>query len=410
MIYSIILSINFFVLILIFFNIKKKEVICFKTFFYIYFICYSSAIFFVKSINAYKNFYYVKIYLMSLISFVAFNFGYKIFNTKDNKKFFYLENKLKIIMYIFLINAFIIEIYIYMCINLKDFFLASRAKKMLMMSEYSKFTFFYTFLILSMTLSLILWKMKRKKKYKIIFVLTFFNCIFIALLEISRAKFLSIIIPILFLYQKQIKNKIMVFIGIIGLIIFTLWKSLLSSLFYGKLSLSNIKLNIPNEFYCWYTIGENILKDLEVKKISYLYGKSYMDTFFNLIFPITNSEPLSIWYVKNYEYKIFLIGGGRGFSGIVEGYLNFGIIGVVIYFFILGMLSKFLDNKMKNDIKFLLIGILFLSNVHKFFRSESYSLLKSDMWFGVYPILFLFFIINLKIFKRKKKKEKRKEE
>lgn len=51
----------------------------------------------------------------------------------------------------------------------------------------------------------------------------------------------------------------------------------------------------------------------------------------------------SDWFVYRTNKYMFNIGGGSGFSTIAEAYLNFGILGVLIYFIVLGFLLGKID-------------------------------------------------------------------
>lgn len=402
LIYIFIIFINLGVILLVFSDLKKKRILNLKILFNIYFIFYSSSILWVvKKFNVDMNYNmnYIKLYLLSTIGFITFTISYKLIKIKPKQKKYSIET-LTIIMYLFLLIGILTEIYIFSNINIKIFSLVSRGNKMLMMAKYSKFEYYYIFLIIAMTLSLILMRKKNNKKNITIFFLLFINNLLIALIEISRAKFFLILIPIIYIYRKKINYKTYLLIGLLIIGISTIWKGLLSGIFYEHNAFSNVKIEIPSEFYTWYQIGNKILYELKHQNILYLYGKSYLDAILNLFIPVTNSEPLSIWYIKKYEKIIYLSGGGRGFSGVVEGYLNFGIIGVIFHFFIIGIFAKILDKKMEKDIKWLLIGVLFLSNTHKIFRSELYSILKTITWFGIYPILTIFLIIEF--FRNKK--------
>ena len=107
-----------------------------------------------------------------------------------------------------------------------------------------------------------------------------------------------------------------------------------------------------------------------------------------MLIPITKSEPLSKWYVRNYEFDVYIKGGGRGFSGVLEAYLNFGLIGNIIVFFLYGVLFKKISNY-NNEIS-MIIFLIVIGSVYQLFRSESYSLWKTMYWFKIIPILIIF--------------------
>ena len=113
----------------------------------------------------------------------------------------------------------------------------------------------------------------------------------------------------------------MIILIIGSFILFGVWKSLFSS---SRI----INIYYDSEFNSWYKIFNNILQS----DLSKLFGTSYIKTLVNLVIPFTKTEPLSVWYVRNYEYETWISGGGRGFSGVLEAYMNFGIIGCILVY------------------------------------------------------------------------------
>lgn len=107
-----------------------------------------------------------------------------------------------------------------------------------------------------------------------------------------------------------------------------------------------------------------------------------------MIVPITHTEPLSRWYLKIYEPNIYSRGGGRGFSGVIEAYLNFGVFGNIFIYTLYGILFKKLSN-IDSELK-LIIFLILLGSIYQLFRSESYSLWKTMYWFEILPTLILF--------------------
>lgn len=92
--------------------------------------------------------------------------------------------------------------------------------------------------------------------------------------------------------------------------------------------------NIPNHINFFY--GKGILMDL---------GRAFIPGF---IFPHTTSS--TIWFNEIFFPHFFQMGGGVGFSLVGVGYLNYGIVGVVILFAILGYLIKKLYFNLNNPI------------------------------------------------------------
>jgi oligosaccharide repeat unit polymerase len=214
-------------------------------------------------------------------------------------------------------------------------------------------------------------------------ILSFGISVLNSVISKSRAELIAILLPFLFLCEnyKKVSRKKLIALLVGSLLLFGVWKSLFSS--------GSKFLYYDSEFSTWYEICENVFE----RDLKPLYGKSYFDTLLNLVVPFTDTEPLSIWYVKNFEYDTWVRGGGRGFSAALEAFLNFGVLGNAIIYGIYGWLLKQVQfNMEKDDDKSIIIYMILLVSMFQFFRSESYSLWKNMMWFRVYPALILMWV------------------
>ena len=73
-----------------------------------------------------------------------------------------------------------------------------------------------------------------------------------------------------------------------------------------------------------------VLQDIGDGKYGYLWGRSYWQPIFNIITPFLSHTQATAVIREMYP--------GHGFSQIIESYLNFHIIGVFAFFFIIGLL------------------------------------------------------------------------
>lgn len=85
-------------------------------------------------------------------------------------------------------------------------------------------------------------------------------------------------------------------------------------------------------------------------------------------------------------------GGGRGFSLVGEGYMNFGITGVIIWFVLLGLFLKHIYRKANNNVMWFIIYILTMPLVIYVLRADFTNLLSQ---FAKYIFIPVFFIIKL---------------
>lgn len=273
------------------------------------------------------------------------------------------------------------EVYVlFFKIGILNYFTASRATKSLMSSDYSILSFYkFTFPVVAFIFLYLFMKCKRKSSL-VWFGIACGASLFNSLIARSRTEMLAVVLPIICLlyFYGYINNTKVVIAGITGIIFFGAWKALLMD---GDFSIS-----FDSEFNTWYEVCKNVLED---PTFEFRYGRTYLDTLLNLIVPVTNTEALSEWYMKTYEAYIYSLGGGRGFSSVLEAYINGGILGNVLVYAFYGWLFK----QLKRDSSFQMVFyLIMMTSMHQFFRSESYSLWKNMMWFKVYPVFLIFFL------------------
>lgn len=333
---------------------------------------------------------------LSYISIVFFNIGYLISKTiKDENKErkIYNSNLVMIMTFLLFVISIIAEIYvIYYKIGIRNYINVSRAAQSLLMADYSLLSFYRRTIPLVSMISLFIFLKDKNKISKYLFLISFIISIYNSIISVSRAELLSIILPILFIlnYYNKISNKKVIILGMIFFIIFGAWKGLVN----GK---TNV-ITYDSEFNSWYNICENVLADKD--NIDYLRGSSYMKAIVNLIIPVTHTTSLSTWYVKKYEYSLYIMGGGRGFPGILEAYLNFNIIGNMFIYYFYGWLLKKIN---KNSDLSIIIYCIIMTSIYQMFRSESYSMFKTMMWFKIYPTILIFLISGIN--KKRRKEE-----
>lgn len=330
-----------------------------------------------------NNAYYAM--MLSYFSILVFDCAYAMTKRRltFSKKESNLRNSIFInyLLLILLTLSVAVEFYfLFIRIDISSYLAASRAQKSLLTSGASVLTF-YTFTIPLVCIISLQQYLKYKDRFAASIAFVSLNVAIVnSIISMSRAELISVLLPVLFLYEhynRISKRKIILFlVGVI--LLFGVWKSLFSS---GK----NF-LYYDSEFSTWYEIFSNVFSS----NLKPLYGKSYLETLLNLVIPFTNTEPLSVWYVKTFEYDTWLRGGGRGFSAVLEAFMNFDIFGNLLIYSLYGWLLKQAQfNLERDDDKSIIIYMIFLVSMYQFFRSESYSLWKNIMWFRIYPVLIL---------------------
>ncbi len=215
-------------------------------------------------------------------------------------------------------------------------------------------------------------------------------------MTISRNALILVGLPVIFIlhYFNYVKIKTILILLIVALFIGVIWKSVLFHLLLSNdgFSFSEIvnNLKFPREFVVWEEITNNILNN----DISF-NGRTYLNTFISLFYPFYHFKHLSIWYVENFEFSTFEKGGGRGFSNILEAYLNFNILGVIIVFFLLGVIVNIFQRIANKSIIFFLSYSFSLAFVQRIFRSDFTSLLKTWWWMYFISFILLFSFIYI---------------
>lgn len=208
-----------------------------------------------------------------------------------------------------------------------------------------------------------------KKKSKIIFVIGIisFTITIIILLYIGSRSTLvySIIFFVTLLHytHKKFSNKIIV-IGLLLCISLAQFYALARyfipyGLMFAFKETFNIVLKNPQLILPWNTNefkapAASLLELIQFGEIDWLLGKSYISAmgspipFISRLFSEIGYNP-SLWRLQQFHKDILASGGGLGFSPVTEGFMNFGILGVIIFMFIYGYVIKTIYIRMINS-------------------------------------------------------------
>lgn len=386
-----------FIFIMIYIEYKRTNIFfSYYTLFLLYWFLYTAGIYMSDEEIMTSTFSTLLIVLAGLFFIVGYNFiplGGKNFKQIKKLRFKAVPNLSWPLIFLALIAVLLFVYVVILKIGINEYFFTSRANRSLIVRPYSSFMIFIDLFNIISGLAAFLYLTTKRRVYKNIFIIIFILAILHAVMTISRNNLVLLTVPIIYVYHyfDYIRTKVIILMVFFGLLIGIIWKSLLYILLIGSFhGGTTIELKVPREFIVWREIGDNIFS----KDIS-LMGKSYMDAFINFLYPFNHTDNLSLWYVKNYEPKVAAIGGGRGFSNILEAYINFDILGVVAIFFILGLLIYVFQFKSQNSI-FLFFPYMFsLAFVHRIFRSDFMSLTKTWWWmyFVSFSLLFSMFYL-----------------
>lgn len=337
-----------------------------------------------------RDYYHDIIINSSVLAVIAFNLGY-VYSRKSEIAFkpVKFNANYDIFMYTMMIFAFLIQLYLMISIGPDNFIFSDRVERARLLKPYGSLFFYEYWFNIAGIFALHRYFRTKNKKYLLVFVLCFSNLMFLSIVSISRSMILYSILPLIYYLKKmrKITNKHILIAGSSLLFIFMFMRGIMYSLFLGIETGETVQLG---ELVTWRRVFLNVLPTFEDFKLN---GSSYLQTIYSFINPLYRGEALSTWYVKTYEYDHFLAGGGRGFSGVAEGYINFGYLGVFLYFLFIGYLFKFFQ---KRDYSFwiFICGSFLMVNTYRVFRSESYGVFKHWYWFIVIPIIVAYFFIQ----------------
>lgn len=333
------------------------------------------------------------------LSMLAFNITFYSYQNKgeivhnsmiqDANEFLkrYDFGRIRALLFAFLLFSALIGYYVINDAGYINIAFQSRMKTSLLMQQYGAFgSVFRAVIPYISAIFLYFYFISRKKMDFIIALLGFGIGIFLSFMYGSRSQFLVTLFPWLFLfwYSNKLSNKYLLVVGVMLFLLFGIWKSIYSDAMTISYTYT--------EFSAWYMIASNMLGQGNEEC---RYGVDYLKTLINLIVPITGMETLGTYYVRTYLPSTWLAGGGKGFSGVLEAYLNFGLMGEIIVFGFYGYLLRKVTTLPNTGLRiFLYLAIV--TSMNGFFRSESYALWKGMIWFKIYPMFLILFFSRRK--------------
>jgi len=128
-------------------------------------------------------------------------------------------------------------------------------------------------------------------------------------------------------------------------------------------------------------------------------GTTYFESLFIRTNPFSNLENLSLWYVRTFHYDTYIIGGGMGFSGLAEAFMNFHLCGIIFLAVILGFGGKWLFEQafVKKKIIYAAIYASSLDIWIKIIRSDSTAIVNRWLIYFVLPISLIVVFSKLKL-------------
>lgn len=262
-----------------------------------------------------------------------------------------------------------------------------------------KLQFAFSLLLLSIIaiLTISVYK-KRVPKLFWLIAATWFGIATVVLQERNLLfQFIIVSIFIYHLFIQKIRLRKLIVIGLICFFLIGLLGMYRAIKHYGSSILSSetmLSYTFLGEFQSASYNLMVLLDGLKSGIVEYKCGKTFIA---DIIQQFTSSSLFtereerqngSAWFNKTFYPSTFAAGGGRGFSLVAEGYLNFGIIGVIGLFFLLSTMLNILYKR--SNVPFIaLIYVLIIPSVLYSIRMDLATLLSYAWKHVTIPILLI---------------------
>ncbi len=315
----------------------------------------------------------------------------------------YNQQRIKAMLLCMLILYFLVEVYIFRSIGWNSYLVYGRAAtKQMIGRQFGRLQLAESLPNIVAALSFELYFHEKEQHhqadgmYRNLGLISTAAALLMAVLRIDRSDFLTVLLPLIFVFyfHGKIEFRHLVLLGLGLLLLFSAWKSVIPSLLRKDVvAIRSYSFSIPGETYAWFEVGKDVMNSIRNGNMEYRLGHSYLKALESIINPLFQSyESLSTWYVRTFHEDVYLAGGGRGFSCIVEALMNFGFLGPMIVFLYIGTFISWLEAKMKNSPFYSTFYALMMGGVYKLFRSEVYSVVKLSFWTYVVPLFLIWFV------------------
>lgn len=302
-----------------------------------------------------------------------------------------LSNIKMIILPIYIVSVFLSAVYL---IYIYSNGLSSKYAISLDQSIFSRFHIFFSILVL---IFLILFTYKlivNKRIPKLLLLFTTAFSFLILIIAGERDILLRVVlgaIVLIHFFHRKIRKRYLITIGLLGIMSIPVLsnlknfafgertidndKTFISDIFNGEFRSASRNLNtlINNQDGWSYFYGETIIWDLKIA------------TIFDAVSP-------GAWFNQTFYPNLVARGGGNGFSLVGEGYMNFGTLGVVLWFAMLGLLLKYLYKKAHVGLIWSIIYIALIPIVVYSIRGDFATILTHFTKHIAFPLILIYFI------------------
>lgn len=238
----------------------------------------------------------------------------------------------------------------------------------------------------------------KKKVPKFFFLLTLLYGVAVLFVLGERDFILKLLIITIFMYhilKNTISKKKLIAIGAVIIATIPILGDLKNTAFgasemtvHGGSFFTDI---LSGEFMA---VGRNLanLLSTEGSGWSYFFGETL---WWDIKVLFSSGYSPGAWFNNTFHSDLVARGGGNGFTLVGEGYINFGIFGVIIFFAMLAVFLKFLYNKATKNAVWLSIYIVTIPLAVYVIRADFATLLTQFSKQILIPIIFIFIVKSI---------------
>jgi oligosaccharide repeat unit polymerase len=319
---------------------------------------------------------------LCILAVISFNGAYLLsFRSRGGKESYIPSYS---ITYFICIMGVIFQVLLIFKVGPIEFFTMDRVKRFAIFSDSKALLLLSNLLYISFVFAAVRFYITKNAKDKSLFICMALIILTYAILTISRTHITIVAITCVFVFERQgyWKKKNIFLTMLLLAILMLFFKGFLYGIFFQE---QNYEKFNPGEFINW------IRNTIMVFESEYYGNKidfsSYILTIKSLVMISPDGQPLSHWFINEFHPDMVSAGLTYGFSGIAEGFMAGGYLGVIFHFsvfgFVFGMISK------NESFISIVIGLFIMFIMFRIFRSESYNFVRTLSWYYIYPLIFI---------------------
>lgn len=262
-------------------------------------------------------------------------------------------------------------------------------------SIFNKLGSFFTIYILCFILLLAYNLIIKKKIPKFLILFTFCYALMALLILGERDIILRVVLSsilLLHVFHKPLTRKAILLLGVGILAIIPMLSNLKNFAFGGVRTTYEDASFLVTLFGSEFISASRNLNKLIMNQDmwSYFYGKTILWDINKATFGSGDSP--GVWFNKVFYPNLIARGGGNGFTVVGEGYMNFGVFGVILVFVFIGFLLKYLYKKALQNVLWLVIYVTSIPIFIYVIRADLATLLTQISKHIIFPILIVYVV------------------